>query len=247
MEITILGSGTILSGPHRNPAGFFLKNGKRSALLDCGPGILRRLKEQQIDILDIQTIFLTHFHLDHCADVFPLLMNRALLKNGVNANLTIYGPHGLVDWFGQIRQTQGSWLTDALPQLVELDEKPLQWADLTVRYFYNGHTESSVSYRFEKKGNSVFFSGDCGYTNELAQFAHGAALAFTECSYPDEAAQEGHLTPGELRKLAEQCRFDHLVLIHIYPENDTPDLLRRVGNYSNGKITVGQDLMRFSI
>ena len=247
MKINVLGSGTILSGVERVPAGFLLSRKNSYALLDCGPGVLYQLKKLNIDILRLDTILLTHFHLDHCADVFPLLMNRALLNARVNRHLRIIGPPGLKEWFTLIAQTQGSWLAQGMPVLVELADKPVSWSGFKVRYWPNGHTAHSVSYRFEKDDSAVFFSGDCGYSEELVAFARGADLAFVECSYPDEAPQQGHLTPGQVAALAQRAGFGRVVLVHIYPENDRPDLLNRVKKAYTGKVIVGQDLMDFDL
>ena len=76
MKINILGSGTMLSDSKRNPSGYLIKHNKHFAVLDFGPGILRQLKSLPVNLLSIQTVFISHFHLDHCADLFPFLMNR---------------------------------------------------------------------------------------------------------------------------------------------------------------------------
>ncbi len=245
MKIIVLGSGTLLSGAERTPPGFLLTQKNLNALLDCGPGVLHQLKKLNMNVLQLDTIFLTHFHLDHCADVFPLLMNRALLESEANRQLKILGPPGLIEWFEQIAKTQGSWLTRAKPVLVELEDKPALWSNMTVHVRPNCHTAHSVSFRFEDKGKAVFFSGDCGYSEELVDFARGARLAFVECSYSDKAAQEGHLTPKQVAALAEQAGFARVALVHIYPENDTPDLAQRVKKYFSGELIVAQDLMMF--
>jgi len=245
VEITILGSGTILSGPNRNAAGFLLRRDNHTALLDCGPGVLHRLKERAVHVLELDTLFLTHFHLDHCADVFPLLMNRALLDSGANRRMTIIAPSGLRRWFEQIAATQGSWLHNDLPDLIELEGQTVYWAGCAVHHFANGHTPQSVSYRIEEEGRSVFFSGDCGFSDGLVYFAGDSALAFCECSYPDEAAQEGHLTPETVAALAQKAGFGRLVLVHIYPENDTPDLTERVKKHYKEEVLCGADFMQF--
>ena len=94
MRITILGSGTMASDDKRNPSGYLLRNHQEIALLDCGPGIIKQLKLACIDPVRVNQVFLSHFHLDHCADVFPLLLNRFLLDARSNDSLTIYGPVG---------------------------------------------------------------------------------------------------------------------------------------------------------
>ena len=111
MKVTILGSGTILSPSKRNPAGYLLEDINNFALLDCGPGILRQLDQINFNVLNLNSIFISHFHLDHCSDVFAVLMRRYLVNKNANKNLKIVGPDGLKRWFNTILKTQGTWLS----------------------------------------------------------------------------------------------------------------------------------------
>jgi len=246
MKITILGSGTILSTQTRNPAGYLLNHGKDTALLDAGPGILKQLKIYEIDLISIKTVFLTHFHLDHCADIFPLLMNRHLLVEKSNADLILIGPEGLKEWYHKISSTQGLWLQVNPPLLIEIQDKPLEWAGYKVVTHKAYHTEQSVSYRFSGT-KDIFFSGDTGFDKNLIQFAKNCHLAFLECSLPDDQQIEGHLTASQSGRFAELASFDHLILTHLYPSNDTPDLNKRVSRFFPGKITIAADFMEIDI
>jgi ribonuclease BN (tRNA processing enzyme) len=73
MLVTILGSGTAVPVPDRFPAGYLVQAGGQQLLVDCGPGILRRLAQAGVGLEAIDAVFLTHYHTDHCADLGPLL------------------------------------------------------------------------------------------------------------------------------------------------------------------------------
>lgn len=45
MLLTILGSGTAIPVPDRFPAGYLLQTQTAQVLIDCGPGVLRRLAQ----------------------------------------------------------------------------------------------------------------------------------------------------------------------------------------------------------
>ena len=246
MKINILGSGTMLSDKKRNPSGYLIEQAGDYAMLDFGPGILRQLKSMSVELLSIETIFISHFHLDHCADVFPFLMNRYLIDETANKNLKIYGPPGLIKWYDTIASTQGAWLTNYPAILYEITEKQLIWAGMTVSTQRTFHTQNSIAYRFcaEKR---FFYSSDTDYNPELIDFAKNSHLALIECSLPDEQKREGHLTPTEVGQLAALAKVDHLVLTHLYPENDTPDLKSKVAKYFSRKITVAEDFMEFNL
>ena len=77
-------------------------NGKKKPLLfDCGCGILQRIYESGYDHRDIDTIFLTHLHLDHVSDLLGLLKANWLV--GLT-QAQIYGPAGTVEWFGKLME-----------------------------------------------------------------------------------------------------------------------------------------------
>ncbi len=242
MKIKILGSGTMLSDSKRNPSGYLIEHNEHFAVLDFGPGILRQLKSLPVNLLSIQTVFISHFHLDHCADLFPFLMNRFLMDKTANSKLTIYGPAGLSKWFKTISKTQGEWLEITPPVINEITNKTVTWAGMNIYTQRTFHTKESIAYRFSSQ-KSLFYSGDTDYQPALIEFAKKSNLAFLECSMPDEQKQQGHLTPSEAGRFASLAKFERLVLTHIYPVNDKPDLKQNVSKYFSGEITIAEDFM----
>jgi len=228
--------------PGRKPSSFLLEQNGCFALLDMGPGILNQLSVIGIDFLKPGTIFLTHFHLDHCSDVFPFLMSRYLLDNASNSRLKIYGPVGLKHWFDTNASLQGNWLSQCRPEIIEIGNKEIHWTNYRVKVFPTKHTAQSITYRFEGD-KSVFFSGDTGLDDQLIQFAENADLGILECSHPDETPVEGHLTPDTAGRFAKKAKFKKLAVCHMYPENDKPDLKALIANTFPGRIIILKDQM----
>lgn len=246
MKLTILGSGTINSAPKRIASGYLLSHNLHTALMDCGPGILIQIKKNGTDVLNIDTLFLSHFHLDHCADVFPLLLNRYLEDTECNQKLTIVGPIGLKHWFETMASLQGSWLHSSLPRLHESNHNFYNWAGLTVTTCLTQHTNSSIAFRFQGE-KTFFYSGDSGLSGGLIKFAKDTDSALVECSYPDHQKKEGHLTASECASFASRAQIKNLILTHIYPQNDSDDLLQRVGETYSGPIVVATDFATFEV
>jgi ribonuclease BN (tRNA processing enzyme) len=246
MKVTVLGSGTILSMPERRPSSFLLKNEDQLAILDMGPGILHQLAVLNIDYLKPESIFLTHFHLDHCSDVFPFLMSRYLLENKSNSRLKIYGSPGLKQWFNTNASLQGKWLSQNQPQIVEIKDQKIQWTDYQVKTFPTEHTDESIAYRFEGD-RSVFFSGDTGFNEEVIQFANDVDLGILECSHPDKEPVAGHLTPKQAGRFAQQASFKELGICHIYPKNDRFDLAELIAKEYDGHIIIFEDLKNLDL
>jgi ribonuclease BN (tRNA processing enzyme) len=242
MKITVLGSGTILSMPKRKPSSFLIENDNHVALMDMGPGILHQLAVLNINFLKPDTIFLTHFHLDHCSDVFSFLMSRYLLDNKSNSRLQVHGPVGLRHWYDMSASLQGRWLSESKPEIIEIKNDEINWANYRIRTYPTGHTEQSIAYRFEGK-KIVFFSGDTGFNEDLVTFAKSADLGILECSHPNEKPVAGHLTPQEAGLFAQLANFNELAVCHMYPPNDVPDLKNRIAEKYNGSIIILEDSM----
>ena len=214
--------------------------------MDCGPGILVQIKKAGMDVMTLDTIFLSHFHLDHCSDVFPLLLYRYLKDANSNQQLTIVGPKGLKHWFSTQASLQSDWLQQSLPRLWEWDENDYIWAGIPVSAHRTMHTENSLAFRFKGK-HHLFYSGDSGPSDALIRFAFESDWALLECSFPDYLNKDGHFCPSECASFANSAKVRKLILTHIYPENDTEDLGQRVGQMYMGPITIAQDFASFEI
>ncbi len=68
---------------------------RRQLLVDCGEGTQRQLLKSDVGLIDLEDIFLTHFHADHFLGLPGMLKTFAL--RGRDVPLTLHGPVGLRD------------------------------------------------------------------------------------------------------------------------------------------------------
>jgi ribonuclease BN (tRNA processing enzyme) len=70
VRLTVIGSSPAHPNPGSAHSGYLVESeGCGRLLLDCGPGVLSRLRAQRL--LPIDAIAVTHFHLDHWGDLVP--------------------------------------------------------------------------------------------------------------------------------------------------------------------------------
>src|SRR6056297_2066457 len=91
MQVTFLGTGSAMPTGDRMQTGLLLSSGRQCLLVDCGSGILHRLANTDVGYEGVGSILLTHHHLDHVADLLPLLKARWLAGED---HLEIVGPQG---------------------------------------------------------------------------------------------------------------------------------------------------------
>jgi ribonuclease Z len=105
-ELDVLFLGTAGSAPTAGrglPATLVRRGGDR-LLFDCGEGTQRQLL-RSIGLVDLETVFITHFHADHFLGLPGMLKTFSL--RGREAPLTVYGPPGLEVLFEALRGLVG--------------------------------------------------------------------------------------------------------------------------------------------
>ncbi|RDS81381.1 MBL fold metallo-hydrolase [Dyella psychrodurans] len=93
LELVVLGSG----GPGatgRAGAGYVvLVDGNPRILVDAGPGTFVRLGEAKLSLANIDTVLLTHLHVDHTGELPGFFKARAVSGDGP-VNVRVFGPTG---------------------------------------------------------------------------------------------------------------------------------------------------------
>ena len=70
VRLTVIGSSPAWPNPGSAHSGYMLQADGSRVLLDCGPGVLGRLREHS-EWPDVDAIAITHWHLDHWGDLVP--------------------------------------------------------------------------------------------------------------------------------------------------------------------------------
>jgi ribonuclease Z len=102
MDLDLLFVGTAGSAPSARrglPATLVRRGGDR-LLFDCGEGTQRQLV-RSTGLIELEEIFITHFHADHVLGLPGMLKTFALRQR--ERSLTVYGPAGLRGLFNALR------------------------------------------------------------------------------------------------------------------------------------------------
>jgi ribonuclease Z len=110
LDIVFLGTSGSVPTARRGLAGTLVRRGGDRILVDCGEGTQRQLLRSSVGLVELQEIFLTHYHADHYLGLPGMLKTFAL--RGRELPLTVYGPPGLKDLFGVLRRIFGKLTYD---------------------------------------------------------------------------------------------------------------------------------------
>jgi ribonuclease Z len=92
MELTFLGTSSMVPTKERNHAGIFLAYRNEGILFDCGEGMQRQFKIAGIALPKITRILITHWHGDHVLGLPGVMQTLSALN--YEGTLRIYGPKG---------------------------------------------------------------------------------------------------------------------------------------------------------
>jgi ribonuclease BN (tRNA processing enzyme) len=242
MRVTFLGTGSAMPTGGRNQTGLLLEAGETTLLVDCGSGVLRALADTDASYEAVDAVLLTHHHLDHVSDLFPLIKARWLAGE---EQLTIVGPEGtnaliegLFDVHDYLQNRLDLTLREVTPGEFEL-------AGFDIGAVETVHSMYCLAYRFTHADadGDFCFSGDSEAMDAVADLADGARVLAHDCSFPDEIDVSNHPTPSALGATLDGRDIEQLYLTHMYPHTDGKhrEMVESVREAFDGEIRVARD------
>ena len=218
MRLTVIGSSPAWPNPGGAHSGYLLEDSKR-LLLDCGPGVLPRLRVMEGGP-QIDAVAITHFHLDHWGDLVPWVWGTMYRNDGREAH-----PALLVPPEGRKRlEDIGSRLgfPDMFERTFHMSEYvpgiPFAIGDLAVTATRVPHyTLETYAFRVEAHGRVLAYSGDSAPSEELVRAARDADLFVCEATLLSgelDGEPRGHLSLDEAIEAFEASGAKRLLITH---------------------------------
>jgi ribonuclease BN (tRNA processing enzyme) len=256
MNLTVLGSGCSWNTAHRASAGYWLETIGGSLVLDISAAVPFRAAQENLDWANLDAIWVSHFHLDHCGGLWPFLFGTKYTPETQNRtkSLKIFGGAGLNDLLKAL-DLAGDYGLMKQPFPVEIIEvTPGQEFDLlpnvAAKTFSTPHTLESMAIRLtDSAGKSFVYTSDTGFDVSLGEFAYNADLFLVECSYCLEKAYELHLNLAEVVELVRLANPRETMIGHLYPEWDIlPSIPEFIESYCPvSRIIAAADGLKHSI
>jgi ribonuclease BN (tRNA processing enzyme) len=238
MKLVVLGSGTTVPHPRRASSGYWLETVGGTILLDCSAGIGTRMAANGLDWPNLDTIWISHFHLDHVGGLAPFLAgtkHAAEMANRKNP-LRIFGPAGirqLIDNFSNANNYR--LLEQPFPvEIIEVDAlepfEILRGVEATA--MKTPHTPESHAIHIRDGETTLVYSADTAFDETLAALANGVDIFLLESSFVKNKPVEKHLELVEAVTLIRKAKPKRAMLTHFYPEWDEVDFDAEVAKRS---------------
>lgn len=230
MKLTVLGSGTTVPHPTRTSSGFWLETSSGTILLDCSPTAARRMAEENLPWHELDAIWISHFHIDHCGGLMSFLAGtkHADATRSRTKPLKIFGPLGLQGLIERMDAVNNYKLTDQPFPIEIVEVEPLDnfsmLPGIEAVAAKTPHTDESLAILIRDGESTLLFSADTGLDTSLAAFANGVDLFILECSFFANKPIEKHLELAEAIHLIRRAKPKRAMLTHFYPEWDNVDL-----------------------
>jgi ribonuclease BN (tRNA processing enzyme) len=251
MEIIFLGTGVAVPQRGRVQSGVLVKLEEKPLLIDCGSGVLCRFPETNVSHTEVDTVLLSHLHLDHVADLVCLLKANWLRGK---TDMRVYGPEGTEDWFSKLIGAY-EYLQDEvdvnITEILPGKEFTPEGFDCEISCTAGVHSVPTLAYRVTAEDGEFVYSGDTEPCRDIMDLAAEADLLIHECSFPPGTKVTNHSTPSSLAELLDEYNNEigSICLTHFYPDmrGHEREAIYRLKGYFDGEVILAEDLMKLEL
>ena len=228
MKLTVIGCSPAWPNPGGAQSGYLIE-GPGSVLLDCGPGVLSRLRLGG-GWPEPGAIALTHFHLDHCGDLIPWVWGAFYERDATDSRRRpdLWVPPGGRERLASIGTEFG--FRQMFEEVFSIEEyepgRPFTAGGQTLTALPVLHYRmDAYGFRVSSGGTTIAYSGDSGPGDHLVEVGRNADLFICEATLAagvDEGEVRGHLTLEEAEGAFDASEARRLIVTHRPVELETP-------------------------
>src|SRR5262249_50986362 len=217
MRLTVVGSSPAWPNPGGAQSGYLVE-GPGRLLLDCGPGVLGRLREEA-PWPEIDAIAITHFHLDHCGDLIPWVWG-VLAGPGADANPPeLHVPPGGRAHLAELADILGGFrnMFERVFRVSEYEHGvPTSMAGFEVVPVRMKHYRmDSYGFRVSNGSQVLAYSGDAAFGETLVELARDSDLFLCEATLVlEEDEPQGHISAAQAVAAVRWSGARRLLLTH---------------------------------
>jgi ribonuclease BN (tRNA processing enzyme) len=229
VRLIVIGSSPAWPNAGGAHSGYVVESDGRRLLLDCGPGVLGRLREAE-PWPAIDAIAITHFHLDHWGDLVPWVWGSFYRRGhddrrpelwvyrGGRAFLEELGSRlGFPDMFERTFVVREYDAETGFTTAASLDVLPVRLPHYRLETY---------GFRVSNGATTLAYTGDTGPSERIADLARDADLLVCEATLEHGDADgepRGHLSAEEALAAYAASGARRLLLTHRPSELPPPD------------------------
>ena len=230
--LKVLGAGPAWANPGGACSGYLVSHGDDHVLVECGFGILSRLREA-LALDQLRGVVISHLHADHFMDLVPLRYGLKYGRLRSDPGLPLYAPPGATEFFARLGKALDGdeRFFDATYRLEEYSpDEPLRLGSLTFGFRRVKHYIPSYGMTI-RSGRLLAYSADAAPCPAVGELARGADLFVCEAALNGREDDDpnpdnrGHMTALEAAELARQSGAARLLLTHYRWDSNREEVL----------------------
>ncbi|MFB0565828.1 MAG: MBL fold metallo-hydrolase [Candidatus Aminicenantaceae bacterium] len=249
-----MGTGGSVATPERDNTSFGLKTNANATLvlIDCTGSVIKKIKQCDLNPLDVRSILITHIHPDHVFGL-PSFVHSLMFEDTF---VRIYGSEETIDFCRKLLDLFNLLERELKIRLDFIPVKPGEDFELAysleIEAFEVPHSSSSLGFHFilRKEGKEIIYSGDTPVNSALFKRAEGKDYLIHDCSTPSRyfieypSLSTMHTNSLELGKLAQEAQIKCLVPCHFFGELEfsLSEIEEEIKKNYQGKLIIPKDL-----
>ncbi len=237
MRLTVLGGCGAWPEAGQACSGYLVEHDGFRLLVDAGyatvPRLLQHCAAGQVD-----AVFISHGHPDHCADLNPLLRARALRADPAGP-LPVYALPGSLD--AVLALDRPGMLAGAYVLREIAADGRLSIGPFSAQTCLLPHWVPNAGLRLTAAGQVLMYTGDTGPSSAVVHLARDADLLLGEATYVDEVPADSRPYLTSARQAARQAAAagaGRLLLTHLWPGADPAAAVAAAGDLYAGPVGV---------
>lgn len=240
VRLTVLGGCGAWPAADRACSGYLIEHDGFRLLIDPGyavvPRLFRLVEPHQVD-----AVFISHGHPDHCADLNPLLRARVMTGDAPRTPLPVFAPPHAVD--AVLALDRRGWLDSALSRHEFTPGASMEIGPFSADTVPLPHSVINAGVRLTASGHTIAYTGDTGPSPDIVGLARNAHILLAEASYVDdgdmpESLRSNLSTARQAGTHAVAAGVGRLVLTHLIPGTEPDAVMDAAGVSYSGDINV---------
>jgi len=218
VQVTVIGCSPAWPNAGGAQSGYLVEGEDGRLLLDCGPGVLARLRAADGGWPRVDAVAITHFHLDHWGDLVPWIFGASFGPGRDVPKPALWLPpdgHDRLRRYG-VDMSFVDRIDLAFDVHEYAEDTPFRAAGFDVLPLRLHHySELTFGLRVSNHSKTLAYSGDTGPSDSLAELARDADVFLCEATLREpERHERGHLSEDEAVAAFESSGARRLVVIH---------------------------------
>jgi ribonuclease BN (tRNA processing enzyme) len=240
MSLTVIGCSGSFAGPESAASCYLLEaqgadDRTWRILLDMGSGALGPL-QRYASAVDLDGVFFSHLHPDHCLDLCGLYVLRKYHPDGALPRIPVWGPAGVAGRMAQAYDLPAPGMTEEF----EFREHAgsVELGPFRVEPHAVAHPVPAYGFRVTAGGRTLAYTGDTGMCAALDDLSRDVDVLLIEASFRhgDDNPTDMHLTGREAGEVAARNAVPRVVLTHVPPWFQVGDMLAEAAEVYGGHL-----------